>query len=76
MKKNELTDLKTKTIDELKRSLSDLSEDLDKLKVEKIAGKLANPNAIRTKRHDIARVLTFLTMKSFMVNTEKEVPAK
>ncbi len=42
--------------------------------MEKIAGKLVNPNAIRTKRHDVARVLTFLTMKSFMENTEKEVP--
>ena len=63
MKKNELTDLKTKTIDELRRRLSDLREEIEKMSVEKSRGTLKNTNGVRSKQKDIARVLTILGMK-------------
>jgi len=74
MKKNDLIDLKTKTVDELRRTLADMSGDIAKLKIDKVAGKSVNLSAIKTKRHDIARVLTFIKMKSYSDNQEvKEV---
>ena len=63
MKKNELTDLKAKTIDELRRRLLDLREEVEKMSVEKSRGTLKNTNGIRSKQKDIARVLTILGMK-------------
>jgi len=63
MKKNELTDLKGKTIDELARLLLDAREELGKLKIDMSLGKSKNPNQTRNKRKDIARILTILSMK-------------
>mgnify|MGYP001585096413 CR=1 FL=1 len=64
MKKNELTDLKAKTIDELRRRLLDLREEVEKMSVEKSRGTLKNTNGIRSKQKDIARVLTLLKSQS------------
>ena len=63
MKKNELADLKGKTIDELGRLLLDAREELGKLKVDMALGKSKKLNQARSKRKDIARILTILSMK-------------
>lgn len=63
MKKNEIADLKAKTVDELRRRLLDLREEIEKMSVEKSRGILKNTNGVRNKRKDIARVLTILGMK-------------
>ena len=63
MKKNELADLKGKTIDELRRLLLDAREELGKLKIDMSLGKSKNLNQTRNKRKDIARILTILSMK-------------
>ena len=63
MKKNELADLKGKTIDELKRLLLDARGELSKLKIDMSLGKNKNLNQARNKRKDIARILTILGMK-------------
>ncbi|MBI4092170.1 MAG: 50S ribosomal protein L29 [Candidatus Levybacteria bacterium] len=63
MKRNELTDLKGKTIDELKRLLLDAREELGKLKIDMSLGKSKNQNQTRNRRKDIARILTILSMK-------------
>lgn len=63
MKKNELIDLKTKTIDELRRRLLDLREEIEKMSVEKSRGTLKDTNGVRSKQKDIARVLTILSMR-------------
>ena len=68
MKKNELTDLKAKTEDELNRMLIDLRSEVSKISQDKVLGKLKDTNAIRNKQKDIARVLTMLTIKERMNN--------
>lgn len=72
MKKNELTDLKGKTIDELKRLLLDAREELGKLKIDMFLGKNKNLNQARNKRKDIARILTILSMKQSVFAKENE----
>ncbi len=73
MKKNEITDLKTKTMDELKRMLSDFREEIDQNKKDASLGKVKNSNFVKNKKKDIARVLTFLSMKTIVGSLEKEV---
>ena len=67
MKKNELADLKGKTVDELKRLLLDTREELGKLKIDLSLQKSKNVNQVRNKRKDIARILTILSMKAASV---------
>lgn len=76
MKKNDIQDLKTKNVDELKRILSDFQGEISKLSVDKSLGKLKNTNQIKNKKKDVARVLTFLSIKSSVaavVKGNKEV---
>lgn len=63
MKKNDIRNLKMNTADELKRLLLDLSNEIDKLKTDRFLGKIKNTNIIKNKKKDIARILTFLSMK-------------
>ena len=72
MKKNELTDLKGKTIDELARLLLDARDELGKLKIDMFLGKRKNLNQARNKRKDIARILTILSMKAASVPEEQD----
>ncbi len=72
MKKKELEELKMKTIEELKRFIVDLRDEVGKLKIEKGLGKLINTNAIKNKNKDIARALTFLSMKSVKIDVPAE----
>ena len=69
MKRNDIVDLKTKTVDELTRMLVDLREEVLKTKTEAVLGRAKNTNLVKGKRKDIARVLTFLSMKSMIVET-------
>ena len=71
MKKNELADLKGKTVDELERLLLDIREELSKLKIDMSLGKNKNVNQARNKRKDIARILTILSMKAAFVPPER-----
>jgi ribosomal protein L29 len=64
MKRNEIIDLRSKTHDELMRIAEDLRVEIDKQKTEEVLGKLKNLNLVRSKRKDLARVLTFLHMKN------------
>ncbi len=64
MKKNALQELKLKTIDEMKRGLADLIEEVNNMAREAHLGKVKNTNAMKVKKKDIARVMTFLSMKS------------
>jgi ribosomal protein L29 len=63
VKRNEITDLRNKTRDELLRMLSDLRGEVDKQKTQSALGQLKNTNLVRSKRKDLARVLTFLTIR-------------
>jgi len=63
MKKTELDDLKTKTIDELKRMLLDSREALIKATHEASVSEVKNTNTVKNIKKNIARILTFLSMK-------------
>ena len=61
MKAQELRD---KSIDELNKALSDLEEQLFKLRFQKSTGQIENPQKIREVRKDIARVLTVINERA------------
>jgi len=73
MKRNDINELKTKTVDELRRLLIDSRESLLKIKNEESIGKVSakgesmagikNPNQAKKIKKDIARIMTFLSMK-------------
>ena len=52
--------LRERSSDELTKSLSDLEEQLFKLRFQKSTGQIENPVKIREVRKDIARVLTVI----------------
>ncbi len=54
------TALRERSSDELTKSLSDLEEQLFKLRFQKSTGQIENPVKIREVRKDIARVLTVI----------------
>ena len=54
------TQLREQSVDELNKTLSDLEEQLFKLRFQKSTGQIENPIKIRLVRKDIARVLTVL----------------
>ena len=54
-------DLRERSDVELNKTLSDLEEQLFKLRFQKSTGQIENPQKIREVRKDIARVLTVLS---------------
>ena len=70
MKRNDLNDLRTKTVDELKKMLADLREEVAKVSIEELKAKGKNVNLARIKKKDIARVLTILHMKAASVESD------
>ncbi len=54
------TTLRERSADELAKNLSDLEEQLFKLRFQKSTGQIENPVKIREVRKDIARVLTLI----------------
>ena len=67
-------DLKTKTTDELKKTLLDLKKEQFTLRMQKAQGQLENSSKIRVARRAVARVQTYLTQK--LNGAEKAAPAK
>jgi large subunit ribosomal protein L29 len=54
-------DIRERSDDELRKTLSDLEEQLFKLRFQKSTGQIENPIKIREVRKDIARVRTVMT---------------
>jgi large subunit ribosomal protein L29 len=54
-------DIRERSDDELRKALSDLEEQLFKLRFQKSTGQIDNPIKIREVRKDIARVMTVMT---------------
>lgn len=65
MKARELKDL---TVDELKVKERDLYDQLFKLRFQAATAQLEKPATIRNVRRDLARVKTFIKMKSEVQN--------
>ncbi len=57
------SELRTKTIEELRRQEMDLRKELFNLNFRKVTGEIENPMRIRHVRKDIARVLTVINEK-------------
>ena len=53
-------EIRERSDDELRKTLSDLEEQLFKLRFQKSTGQIENPIKIREVRKDIARVLTVI----------------
>jgi large subunit ribosomal protein L29 len=53
-------ELRDRSIDELTRTLSDLEDQLFKLRFQKSTGQIEDPTKIRGVKKDIARVLTVI----------------
>lgn len=65
MKKNELTELRSKKVLELSSLLEKLRSEIMKIQVEKWQLKTKNVNAISNKKKDIARILTIIRENQF-----------
>ncbi len=63
MKKNELKNLKRKSIDDLQKELFNERERLRVLLFDLASGKVKNSAAVMTKRRDIARIFTIIKEK-------------
>ena len=59
------TELRERSVEELNKNLSDLEEQLFKLRFQKSTGQIENPQKIREVRKDIARVQTVLNEHRF-----------
>ncbi|OGH10333.1 MAG: 50S ribosomal protein L29 [Candidatus Levybacteria bacterium RIFCSPHIGHO2_01_FULL_36_15] len=64
MKAQELKDLSGKTTEELGKMLKDLKIEMAKLNMDLNLNKNKNVNILKTKKRDIARILTILKEKS------------
>jgi len=70
MKKNELTQIKTLDIKELKEKAKALKIEIGKLTMEKNMKKLKDLKTISKKRKDLAQVLTVIRQKQLLVELE------
>jgi ribosomal protein L29 len=66
MKRNDIKNLHQLEVSELNKKLIELTLVLAKSKLEKKAGKLANPRMVSNLSDDIARIKTILTMKQMV----------
>lgn len=58
------TELRTKSVDELKEELVNLRQEQFNLRMQRGAGQLANPSRFGIVRKEIARIKTVLTEKA------------
>ncbi|MCW5749013.1 MAG: 50S ribosomal protein L29 [Alphaproteobacteria bacterium] len=61
---SEASDLRAKTVDELKTQLVDLRKESFNLRFQKASGQLDNTARMRRVKRDIARIRTVLTQKT------------
>ena len=72
MKTKEQKDLKNKSIDQLKKLLADLEKDATNSRLELGQGKVKNVHLQRSRRKDMARILTILNIKMLSLAQDKE----
>jgi large subunit ribosomal protein L29 len=58
------TDLRSKSVDELNKELSDLQREQFNLRMQKSSGQLSRPHHVMQVRRNIARVKTILREKA------------
>ena len=57
------SELRSKTVDELRQDEKDFRKELFNLNFQKVTGEIENPMRIKTVRKNIARVLTIINEK-------------
>jgi len=65
MKKKDFLELKTKSIEEIKKKIEELTHEIITNKLEFRMGKLKDIHLINKKRKDLARLKTLLKLKIF-----------
>lgn len=63
MKKIQKQELRSKTIEELIKTVRDLRKEASALSIDMSQKKVANTNTLYQKKKDIARILTYLGQK-------------
>jgi large subunit ribosomal protein L29 len=58
------TELRDLSVDELRQKVSDLEDQLFRMRIQKAVGQLEAPLKLRTTRRDLARIKTVLRQKS------------
>jgi len=58
------TELRDKTVDELRQREKELADQLFALRLQQTTGQLEKPSKVRTARKEMARVLTVLREKA------------
>ena len=66
MKKNDLKELRNKSIKELEETLKKLKIEVLNLKIDQAVKKLKNPHLIKTKKRNIAVIETLISEKKLM----------
>lgn len=64
MKRNDIKALHDKTVGELNKMLTEMLDNLAKIRLEKGAGRLENTSSVKMLADDVARVKTVLTIKA------------
>ncbi len=62
------SELRSKTVDELRQDEKDFRKELFNLNFQKVTGEIENPMRIKTVRKNIARVLTIINEKERVKN--------
>ncbi len=64
------SELRSKTVDELRQDETDLRKELFNLNFQKVTGEIENPMRIKEVRKNIARVLTIINEKERVKSQE------
>ncbi len=64
------SELRSKTVDELRQDEKDFRKELFNLNFQKVTGEIENPMRIKTVRKNIARVLTIINEKERVKSQE------
>jgi large subunit ribosomal protein L29 len=64
------SELRAKTVDELRQDEKDFRKELFNLNFQKVTGEIENPMRIKTVRRNIARVLTIINEKERVKSQE------
>ena len=60
----QLEEMRSSAVDDLKRRVNDLDDQVFRLRIQKSMGQLEAPAKVRTLRKDLARIKTILREKS------------
>lgn len=63
MKKKDLNEIKTKSVDILKNNALDLKAEIASLRIDAGLGKLKNLHQVRAKRKNLAQIKTIINQK-------------